>query len=132
MPIETAERALTTTETDEGALAPTGIDTEEGALATTDTDTEEGALASTDIDTEEGAFASSETDTAEGGLATAVGRATGLLTCVVREGRGYVRNLRRKSRIRYSLPPPEFSESGIFLASATGKPLGFLWTYRDS
>jgi len=31
--------------------------------------------------------------------------------------------LRGQSRIRYSLPPPGFSESGIHLASATSKPL---------
>jgi len=34
-----------------------------------------------------------------------------------------------QSQIRYSLPPPGFSESGIQLASATGKPLGFLWIH---
>jgi len=33
--------------------------------------------------------------------------------------------LRGQSQIWYSLPPPGFSESGIHLASATGKPLGF-------
>ena len=37
--------------------------------------------------------------------------------------------LRGQSWIRYSLPPPGFSESGIHLASATGKPLGFLWIH---
>jgi len=37
-----------------------------------------------------------------------------------------VQGLRGQSRIRYSLPPPEIIESGIHLASATGKPLGFL------
>jgi len=36
------------------------------------------------------------------------------------------RCLRVQSRIVFSLPPPGFSESGIPLASATGKPLGFL------
>ena len=38
-------------------------------------------------------------------------------------------NPRGRSRIRYPLPPPGFSESGIHLASATGKPLGFLWIH---
>ena len=38
-------------------------------------------------------------------------------------------NLRGQSMIRYSLPPPRFSESGIHLASATDKPLGFLWIH---
>jgi len=37
--------------------------------------------------------------------------------------------LRGQSRIRYSLVPPGFSESGIHLATATGKPLGFLWIH---
>jgi len=32
-------------------------------------------------------------------------------------------------RIRYPLPPPAFSESGIQSASATGNPIGFLWIY---
>jgi len=32
-----------------------------------------------------------------------------------------------QSWIRYPLPPPGFGESVIHLASATGKPLGFLW-----
>jgi len=36
---------------------------------------------------------------------------------------------RGQSRIRYSLPSPGFSASGIHLASATGKPLGFLWIH---
>jgi len=40
-----------------------------------------------------------------------------------------VQSLRGQSRIRYSLPPPGFSESGIHLASANGKPLGFLWIH---
>jgi len=40
-----------------------------------------------------------------------------------------VPTLRGQSRIRDSLPPPGFSESGIYLASATGKPLGFLWIH---
>jgi len=38
-----------------------------------------------------------------------------------------VLTLRGQSRIRYSLPPPGCSESGIHLSSATGEPLGFLW-----
>jgi len=38
-------------------------------------------------------------------------------------------SLRGQSRIRYSLPPPGFSEPGIHLASATGKSLGFLWIH---
>jgi len=42
---------------------------------------------------------------------------------------GCVRTLRGQSWIRHSLPPPGFSESGIHLASATGKPLGFLWIH---
>jgi len=36
-----------------------------------------------------------------------------------------VRVLRGQSLIRYSLPPPGSSETGIHLASATGIPLGF-------
>jgi len=40
-----------------------------------------------------------------------------------------VRTLRGQSRMRYSLPPPGFSESTIHLASATGQPLGFLWIH---
>jgi len=42
---------------------------------------------------------------------------------------------RGQSRIRYSLPPPGFSESGIYLANATvatGKPLGFLYAYAGT
>jgi len=39
--------------------------------------------------------------------------------------------LRGQSRIRYSLPALGFGESGIHLASPTGKPLG-IQTYRDS
>jgi len=42
---------------------------------------------------------------------------------------GGVESLRKQSRIRYSLPPPGFSESGIHSASATGTPLGFLWIH---
>jgi len=34
-----------------------------------------------------------------------------------------------QSRIRYSLSPPGFSESGVHLLSATGKPLGFIWIH---
>ena len=37
--------------------------------------------------------------------------------------------LRGQSRIWDSLPPPGFSVSGIYLASATGKPLGFFWIH---
>ena len=40
-----------------------------------------------------------------------------------------VGSLRGQSRIRYALPPPGLSESGIHLASATGNPLGFLWIH---
>jgi len=42
---------------------------------------------------------------------------------------GPVGKLRGQSRIRYSLPLRGFSESGIRLASATGKHLGFLWIH---
>ena len=38
-------------------------------------------------------------------------------------------HLRGQSRIRYSLPPHGFSEPGLHLASAIGKPLGFLWIH---
>ena len=37
--------------------------------------------------------------------------------------------LRGQSRIPYSLPPAGFRESEIHLASATGKPLVFLWNH---
>jgi len=41
----------------------------------------------------------------------------------------HLTSLRGQSRIRYSLPPPGFSESRIHLASATAKPLGCLWLH---
>jgi len=51
----------------------------------------------------------------------------GKLIIIGREER--VRILRGQSRIRYSLPPTGFSESGIHLARATGKLLGLLWIH---
>jgi len=60
-----------------------------------------------------------------------VRRGDGLVT---KEGGGKGRlsgvpTLHGQSRIQYSLPLPGFSKSEIHLASATGRPLGFLWTY---
>ena len=39
--------------------------------------------------------------------------------------------LRGLYRIRYSLPTPGFSGSGIHFASATGKPLGIRWIHAQ-
>ena len=57
--------------------------------------------------------------------------ATGAPPMVACKTQVRLRALRGQSRIRYSLSPPGFSESGIHLASDTGNPFEFLWMHVE-
>jgi len=68
-----------------------------------------------------------QTRTPDSNATTPVTNANTMTRC--RSQNHQTQTLRGQSRIRCPSPPPGFSESGIQLASATGKPLGFRWIH---